>query len=397
MKRHILILSFILFSTSLYGQSRAGYESIITFLPPGYQITALNGFGFENNNLTTISNITNSNPSLITGIKPFSFGISKQFNSDIKDAYIADIGYKYIENLLPQSAGIVIPLEDFRFGLGVSQIFNAQLDLGTIPITTTEQPDGTGEYLNYVHKTTLFTSSLLAAYPFQKVFTDNDQLSIGGQFNLHFINHKNYLNQTGHESDFQDVSWNAGINYKFSSSYPLTQLGLFFEKGFRFQNSVTFKENNVYPDPVIDSLRRPPTYYQIPNNYKITGFIPDKLTIGLLYQPNEQLILSGNIANIFWNTYQESVHDQIELSSNAVYKWNDLITTSAGIYLTNKDYFGETPIYFDMDNYNAAFLSLGTILNLGNINIETTVADSHLFSNEWRKQTLFKLALDYSL
>jgi hypothetical protein len=397
MKRHILILSFILFSTLLSGQQRVGTESIITFIPPGYQITSLNGFGFENNNLTTISNITNSNPSLITEMEAFSFGISKQFSSDIKDAYIADIGYKHIENWLPQSAGIVIPVEDFRFGLGVSQIYNAQLDIGTIPITTTEQPNGTGEYLTVIHKTNLFTSSLLVAYPFNKVFTDNDRLSIGGQFNFHFIHHENYLYKAGYESDFQDINWNAGINYRFSSSLPLIQLGLFFEKGFEFRNSIEFNENNLDPDPVIDSLQRPPAYIKVQSRFYITGFVPDRLTIGLLYQPNEKLILSGNIADVFWNTYQDNVHNQVELSSNAIYTWNELITTSAGIYLTNKDYFGEIDRYFDMDNYAAAYLSLGTILNFRNISIEATLADSHLFSDEWRKQTLFKVALDFRL
>ncbi len=43
---------------------------------------------------------------------------------------------------------------------------------------------------------------------------------------------------------------------------------------------------------------------------------------------------------------------------------------------------------------SAVFQSLGAIINLPGFNIEIALADSHLFSDELRKQTLVKLGLN---
>jgi len=102
-------------------------------------------------------------------------------------------------------------------------------------------------------------------------------------------------------------------------------------------------------------------------------------------------VTSGNISNTFWNSYQEDIHDQIEFSSNIIYKWDNFITTSAGIYLTDRNYFVVYSSYYEN---SAVFQSLGAIINLPGFNIEIALADSHLFSDELRKQTLVKLGLN---
>ncbi|HSR17050.1 MAG TPA: hypothetical protein VLM39_03065, partial [Ignavibacteriaceae bacterium] len=86
-------------------------------------------------------------------------------------------------------------------------------------------------------------------------------------------------------------------------------------------------------------------------------------------------------------SYQQNIHNQIEFSSNFIYKWNNFLTSSAGIYLTERESFENS----------AVFLVLGTIINLSGFNIEAAFADSHLFSGELRKQTLVKLGLNLSM
>ncbi|HSR18376.1 MAG TPA: hypothetical protein VLM39_09840, partial [Ignavibacteriaceae bacterium] len=89
----------------------------------------------------------------MTEIPSFSFGISKQFNSEIKGYY--DIIYSQALDWVPQSAGLLVSFGEFHLGAGMSQMYNSVIDLGPIPITTTDQPDGTGEYFNFTSKTTI--------------------------------------------------------------------------------------------------------------------------------------------------------------------------------------------------------------------------------------------------
>ncbi|MCK7520257.1 MAG: hypothetical protein MZV64_22510 [Ignavibacteriales bacterium] len=42
----------------------------------------------------------------------------------------------------------VIKFDDFSFGLGFGQKYNGSLDFDPIPITTSQYPDGTGEYFH---------------------------------------------------------------------------------------------------------------------------------------------------------------------------------------------------------------------------------------------------------
>ncbi|MGE5807215.1 MAG: hypothetical protein ACM34M_15580 [Ignavibacteria bacterium] len=379
----IIFLSFelFLFSPLFFSQSS---EIVITSQSSGYQVTSLSGYGFENNNLTTVSNFSNSNPALMTEMPSFSFGISKQFNSDINGSY--DITYSQALNWIPQSAGLLVSFGEFRLGAGMSQLYNSAIDLEPIPVTTIDQPDGTGEYFDFTSKTSIITSSLLAAYPLHNLFSSDDLLSLGAQLNLNFIHHKESLWKVLIKSDSHELSGKIGFNYKFSETLPLTQLSAFYEKGFKNQNPWTAEDRA--PDRVgIDSGR---ISALIPITFSLTSYVPDKLSLGILFQTTEKFIITGNISNIFWNSYQQNIHNQIEFSSSFIYKWENFITTSAGIYLTNRDYITE----YTYNEGSAVFLSLGTIINLSGFNIEAVLADSHLFSEELRKQTLIKIGLN---
>jgi hypothetical protein len=123
----------------------------------------------------------------------------------------------------------------------------------------------------------------------------------------------------------------------------------------------------------------------LPSTLALIGYVPDKLSLGMLYKPSEKFIVTWNITNIFWNSYNHDIHNQIEFSSSFIYKWENFITASAGIYLTDRVYTEE---YYTYNENSAVFLELGTFINLPGFNIEAAFADSHLFSRELRKQTL---------
>ena len=87
------------------------------------------------------------NPAAISNFNNYSSGFSYQFSSSIDEAWIADIGTSRKNDWMPQSAGAVFKFDDFSFGLGFGQKYNGSLDFDSIPITTSQYPDGTGEFL----------------------------------------------------------------------------------------------------------------------------------------------------------------------------------------------------------------------------------------------------------
>ena len=46
-------------------------------------------------------------------------------------------------------------------------------------------------------------------------------------------------------------------------------------------------------------------------------------------------------------------------------------------------------------NLKATFLIAGAVVKFGNVNVNLSLADSHLLSGDWRKETIFKTGVSY--
>ncbi|MDY0083332.1 MAG: hypothetical protein RBR74_09140, partial [Ignavibacteriaceae bacterium] len=136
MKKYVFV--FLVFaSINTFAQLSTQYDLFL--FPQGYGLNLLNSSG-NSSIVNDVSNISFMNPAAIAGLKNYSAGISYQYTSNLKEAWIADIGMKRIYNSFPQSFGAVAKYGNFSFGLGLGQKYNGTKEFGKIPITTIEHP-----------------------------------------------------------------------------------------------------------------------------------------------------------------------------------------------------------------------------------------------------------------
>ena len=229
-----LLLFFVLFLSNLNAQERAPIESIVVFLPQGFILESLTSYGMLNTTISSPDNIANSNSASLAQYQKISVGISKQFDSSIDNAWIADIGHKRISTIRPQSIGVVIPFRNFRFGFGMSESYSTSLQIGDIQETTEQFPDGTGSVFKPTHKTRVNKKSAIGAYSKQAVLRKKDQISIGGQYNFNSMNHDAALSSSSNDGPTVDVktnssSWSAGVRYSmYEVGVEQIHFGVFF-------------------------------------------------------------------------------------------------------------------------------------------------------------------------
>ena len=387
MKKILIPVVFVISCFSSFSQVLSN-NSVFLF-PQGDPIGELNSFG-TSGLLNNISNIGSINPAALNNFEKVSFGFSYQLETKLNEAWIAGIGYKRNENFLPQSIGFLYPYKNFRLGLSFRQAYNGIMDIGPIPITTAEYPDGTGEFIDYQEKIILYDYSLLVSYSFKNI-ADTWNFSIGARFNIeHMTENTNGLSDIS--ISYSDNSWAAGImlEKRFEANKYL-QFGLLYEKDINLTGHLQ-GSSNLTITPNIDSLRL--TNYVVIDTY-IAQF-PAKLKFDFDISMISNIKFLGSISDIFWKNINNSNPDEFEYAGSVVYTFNDNLSSSLGFFSTRKKY-NSINKYFNTDkNLQAFFLILGSSLNIDNIQIDFSLADSHAFSGDWRKQTIGKLSIGYS-
>ena len=190
MKIFLIPLAIIFFCSNNFPQVPSNNN--IFLFPQGNPIGELSSFG-TSGLLNNVSNIGSINPAALSNFAKPSFGFSYQLETKLSKAWIADIGYKRDLSLLPQSVGFLYPYKNFRFGLSFCQAYNGIMDIGPIPVTTPQNPDGTGEFMSFHDKIILYDYSVLLSYSFKNIVNEWD-LSIGGRFNIeHMTENANIL------------------------------------------------------------------------------------------------------------------------------------------------------------------------------------------------------------
>jgi len=389
----ILVVSVI----SIYPQrSSMDYNTITA--PAGYTLGLLNESGTSgiSNN---VSNITFINPAAINEFNSYSFGFSYQVQSKIDEGWVLDIGISRSNNFIPQSVGVVIPLNSMRFGIGMGQIYNASLDIGEILVTTIINPDGTGESFTPIIETTVQNYSLLFSYSFEKLFAANSDLTMGLKLNL------NRLNQNESFYPFYDFSesvykesWAVGAIYKIKyDENKSLRFGLAFESEILFNKAIEI--NVESPDTTgIIGVNRPPNFYIISRNFNLTGKVPARLMFDTDFTIFQQLKVLGNITNIFWSGISDEYQNQLEFSGSVVYSFSNTISSSIGAFYTNRKLKDDKDDFFGYQNkLYALFLTAGLNVKYSFLAVGLAIADSHLASSNTRKQTIVKIIVGVNI
>lgn len=110
----------------------------------------------------------------------------------------------------------------------------------------------------------------------------------------------------------------------------------------------------------------------------------------------KDLMFLGSLRTVFWSNQKENYKDQLEISFSTLYEFSEIVNASLGFYST--DFKIKNSSYNRLESeFNAFFITAGLKLNISMISIDLACADSHLFSGEFRKQTIIKLAAGVQL
>jgi hypothetical protein len=303
------------------------------------------------------------------------------------------MGFKKNVSFIPQSAGFIYPISNFSIGLAMSQGYNGGFDLGLVPVTTAQNPDGTGEYIDQTEKKILYKYSVIASYSFDDIL-EGSSLSIGGRFNINRMTDK--LDPV--EMIFGGNNWAAGIMFRKNlDENKYFQAGLFFVKNTTLDLKET-KGPGLLVTPNQGDSSRPSSYYTVTTNYK-TEF-PSKLRFDFDLSLLSRVKFLGSVYEVIWYNADTKNSDQLEFAGSVVYKFSGMISSSVG-FITSQKKYDESQIYYAYyktnDNLRALFLTMGVEVNISNFIVDVSLADSHLFSGDWRKQTIGKIGVGYSL
>ena len=95
------------------------------------------------------------------------------------------------------------------------------------------------------------------------------------------------------------------------------------------------------------------------------------------------------------NDYSGGVQNQFEPYGSIIYQFTEKVTFSTGYFHTNYRYRGSSD--FLTDRFNAWYFTAGFLYSLKLVDVDLALADSHLFSGEWRKQTIIRIGLGYRM
>lgn len=389
----VQLIFFNISETQAQTNTRDG-STVVSFLPQGYGIKLLNSSG-TSSILNDISNLGFMNPASISEFENYSLGFSYQFNTSIDEAWIADFGTSRVYNFYPQSAGGIVKWDDFTFGLGFGQKYNGTLDIDPIPVTTVQQPDGTGEFFEVKQETMIHSYTITASYSFKELLQTSNDLTLGFRYSLNYLNRYDEIwDLTGSATDYSS-NIAAGLNYKISfDDQRHLLIGASYESKTYFDAKYEIDNDAILLYDPEDT-----NHVLIPaeqSDFYLIHDLPDELRIDIAFDAANDLKLLANLTSIFWKTETNFLKDQIEYSFSAVYQFNEMFAPSLGFYITDCEY---TDTFYSRLNegLNTIFLTGGLKINIDKFSIDLALADTHLISGELRKQFIAKAGLEIQL
>jgi hypothetical protein len=389
----LFVISILIISIYPQTSSRTGsIENDLFLLPQGYGIELLNSKG-TSGIINNVSNVSTINPAAITLFENYSVGLSYQFQTDIAEAWYAEIGTSRVHNFLPQCIGGVYKYEEFSFGIGMNQRYNGTVDLGPIEVTTVNNPDGTGEFFEPEMERTLQNFSFAACYNFRNFFFDNSNLAFGLKYNLNrFYDYESIQNIHAEESMYGS---NGEIGVFYKTEYEKEKnifLGISYNLITELDGVMEYESDNELISPIPHDS----SFYDIAvRPWAVKVRVPDELHFDFGIEAAQNLLLTGSLVEVFWNNASENVRNQIEFSSSIVYLFKPSLSASLGLYYTDRNYIDD--ILNINGKMDALFLTLGLSFEISILDVDLAIADSHLYSGEFRKQTIGKIGLEVNL
>ena len=374
----LLILLFITESLSAQNLERIPTAVFCLNIPQGFVLESISSKGFQSSGINHPANMNSVNPAALYAFESLSAGLSYQWDAYKTPNWFADIEHGRIHNAYPQSAGFILPIQRFRFGLGFSQRFNSQLDYGKMEISTIDHPEGSGEFMRLIKNVRIFSYAGNLSYAIKPFASHKNTISIGlqGKYNTLYYNNKMCLND---ETVYQEIE-NRTDNIGWST-------GILYDRVGRFQIGFCYEKNSFFHDDFIIDERL---------IGKIREKIPDKMILGLTWYLNHNISLLTEVAKVYRSNNEDLyfLSDSYDISFGISGCVGERITWSLGFLST--PYPHEEAQEADYRLYGQYLLG-GINLRFDHFDIDCTIVTSTMQAGEWRKQITGKMILGYYL
>jgi hypothetical protein len=174
-------------------------------------------------------------------------------------------------------------------------------------------------------------------------------------------------NRSSFKMESNHSSWSIGFLYAAGKA----RFGSVYEKGVHFAK---------------DSFN---------GGYSLCGFYPDQWSFGASWHFIPRFTLTGNLRYLIWERSVPYIYwkifNQLEYSSAILFQVSSGFKFSTGFMIT--DYRTKTLADYPITSSKAIFTCIGLVWSMGKIDMDFALADSHLFSDDDRKQTILKIGL----
>jgi hypothetical protein len=222
--------------------------------------------------------------------------------------YIADIGVDY--------GAVSANVE----GFGVLSLNLKSLSIGSIPVTTTQNPDGTGQTFSPQFFTLGFTYSRMLS----------DRVAVGLTTNL--------ISERMGEVSATGVGFNVGVTYDNLGSIDGLSIGIAVKN---VGTQMTFGGSGLLTQATVSGQNRPPGYYQIQS---ASFELPSSIEFGAGYRRS----FGGDNSVLISGTFQSQNFTEDQYLVGAEYAYQDLFFVRGGYDFaqnesaTNQYIFGPT-------------------------------------------------------
>jgi len=357
----------------------------------GFPPSLLNGYG-NSGLFNDVANIGSVNPAALENFNKKAAGISYQFGTNLNNPFVTNVTYERINQIVPQSFGIVYPIDDLKIGLSMHQKYNTSTLFGPIPITTINNPDGTGDFYSPLYKSTVYNYSITASYTLPVLFK-NSFLSVGLRLGLDNLKEYDTFNitaiidETVNSSDFA-----VGVMYTIKEEETnYLQFGLSFESELKFNKITSWNLGGTIPEPTANG-----TQYITDNStpIELIATFPSTLRFDFDISTNSKIKILGSVSNIYWYPSTNLMNNQVEFTGSFVYLLNETFSPSIGFIYMDRRY-DDNPILGGI-NTNDVLITAGLVVKYDNLNIHFALMDGHIFSNYFRKQTIVESSISYN-
>lgn len=303
-----------------------------------------------------------SNPA---SLQPENISVYAEFGYRPSTTWIYDITYDG-QFILPACISVAIPRDGWNMSFGYMNFFDSRFSIADILITTTDNPDGTGETFD-------FERSTISHVVFGSInYNLTNILSLGITTGLQYV--------TAHEELFPIEANGTGVAATLIfgaliKPSPVTTIGAKFSIARTTTMDVQYNDNGttqlIQPDTT-----RPVQFVQLEESYKFTLSSPWTTEIGIAWRCSPSVKFLGSLEYQRWSSVYDTYDNLLQLHFGIAAEITPTTTLRCGLF-TQTD-----PAPTNQPFLNQNFLTAGIEISTSEQWIvSASILDSHLLSS----------------